>query len=112
MIEQLPRSPRRRRAAARLWFRGAVVVALVGALTFMWIWAQSSQRRAIQSMPDDERGELYRRTLEDLRSVCAVERGPEMDAHCRSQSEFILDFAECDDACWRLARWQIVGPTR
>lgn len=88
-----------------------VVIAAAGAL-LLWIWSQQSEKRAIEALPEVERQSLYRRTLEDLQSVCAASHASDLDEHCARQGRFILQFPECDEACRGLARRQLRMPTR
>jgi cytochrome b pre-mRNA-processing protein 3 len=110
MLEALP-PPGRHRASRWLLVCGAVAL-LVVAAGFLLVWIDQSEMRAIRALPADRRAALYRRTLEDLESVCGTSHASDLDGHCREQARFILTFPECDEACTRLARWQLDGPTR
>jgi len=111
MIEKLPRETRRGRALGRKSLTGALVAAAVVSVAFGWVWSGQSEQRAIRAMPDAKRAALYRRTLDDLVTVCAA-GAAEFEEHCHEQAEFILKFAECDGRCADLARRQLVRPTR
>lgn len=111
MLEALPPSRRRRASFGRLLVIGAVVLLLLGAAMLL-IWIDGSKAQAVRDLPPAERQALYRRTLEDLRTVCAARHANDLDGHCRDQARFILEFPECDDTCRRLARWQLREPTR
>lgn len=120
-METLPPTfepPRRRqrrqvsRWSAAYWFYAAVISILTGAIIFIWIWNQYSEERALRALPEAQRRALYLRTLADLESVCAHPHGSDLDGHCRAQAEFMLQFAECDDACRQLAHRQLQTPTR
>jgi hypothetical protein len=76
------------------------------------LWSQRAEERAIRGLPEAERVELYRRTQEDLRTLCEPVRAARLDDHCRSQASFIVKFPECDDTCRKLATRQLESATR
>ena len=101
-------------ARRRLRLIRAVILALgltvgVGALA---IWFGRGEERALRRMPADERATLYRRTLDNLVTVCADSGAAGLSEFCREQAEFILKFPECDDTCRAMARRHLLRPTR
>jgi hypothetical protein len=77
------------------------VLLLVGA----WIWTHGAERRAVRNLPLEERGALYHTTLGTLRGPCGASQPSDgLDAFCRKQAEFIVEFPECDGTCMALAR--------
>ncbi len=72
------------------------------------MWQNTAQRRALE---DQKRAEMYRRTLENVRSVCAQPK-PGLEGYCRDQATVLLEFPECDPACVALARKVRGEPTR
>ncbi len=86
-----------------------IVLFLLGA----WVWTHGAERRAVRNLPLDERGALYQTTLGTLRGPCgAAHPSDGLDAFCRKQAEFILEFPECDDACMTLARARLSSPSK
>jgi hypothetical protein len=85
------------------------VVALVGAgLLFVAIVALSGLDFGgkIRDLPPGLRGELYRRSLGDAESACALPAagdGGALHEHCLEQARFLLLFPECDAHCRTLA---------
>ncbi len=111
-LEDVPARPGRSSASGRFWLAASMVLIVVAGALLLWIWSQQSEKRAIQALPVAERQSLYRRTLEDLQSVCASRHASDLDRHCERQARFILQFPECDDGCRRLAQRQLRMPTR
>jgi hypothetical protein len=105
-----PAAPGERANRARaLWVLGAVAgLALLG----LALLHATSEERALGRLPPAERGALYHRTLDNLRSVCAGDRARELRDFCRGQAELVLFFPECDGACQATAREQLRTPTR
>jgi hypothetical protein len=97
--EAVTRSGRRR---VGFWL-AALAVAFIAA----WVWQGVARRRA----PEPGRGEMYQRTLENLRAFCDPPK-PELESYCREQAGAVLDFPECDADCVSLARRVRHEPTR
>jgi hypothetical protein len=100
----LSRFPR----SARYLVATLIVVAGIVALWLTLHWQATPQ---VQQLPERERLELFRRTLDDLR-LCATKSGALIPAHCEHQAELVQDFAECDHACRDLALSWDHRPTR
>jgi cytochrome b pre-mRNA-processing protein 3 len=101
--------PRIGRSSVKL---GVAALAAALVVASAWLWHSGAERRAIQKLQPDERRALYERTLGTLRAPCGIENHSEgLEAYCREQSEFIVQFPECDSACAALAR-QHLTPTR
>jgi hypothetical protein len=111
-LDDAPARPAPRTASGRYWLVASMALIVAAGALLLWIWSQQSEKRAIQALPDAERNSLYRRTLEDLQSVCAVGHASDLDEHCARQARFILQFPECEEACRELARRQQRIPTR
>lgn len=86
------------------WRRLGPLLALVAfAAGLFALWTRDAERAALARLSGDERGRLYQRTLENLRSTCSVE-SVALRAYCQQQAEFILKFPECGAGCQALAR--------
>lgn len=83
-----------------------LAVATAGVVVIL-VWNAGAERRGIRALPAQERQTLYRRTLDDLRTVCAA---PDDDLHsfCRRQANLALEFPDCDGDCQTLAARQLV----
>lgn len=89
----------------------AIALGLAGAIAYA-VWRQGAERRALESLPADERRALYLRTRQDLESVCASPPEALRD-HCRRQAELLSQFPECDAGCQELvARFFPPQPAR
>lgn len=93
-----------RRIPSRTFLVAILVgLALIGFL-FVWNRGNRSESDAIRSLSDEERGALYRRTLETLQTVCAEPVGRDgLSRRCRDEADFIVKFPECDEACKAIA---------
>ncbi len=78
------------------WLAGGLVVVALAAFAIL---QQSGREHEVRNMPASERGALYQRTLETLKTTCANTTGSTLKEYCRNQAEFIELFPECDDAC-------------
>ena len=89
-------------------------LAAVALLAFgAWVWNRSAEERAVRHLPAEERRTLYDRTLRTLQDPCLPsKRASGLDAFCREQAEFIMEFPECDAVCVALARRYIAVPSR
>jgi len=89
------------------------VVATVIAAAALWLWPDASEQEAIRELPQAERRELYERTLRTLETSCNPRSLPEgLEAFCRDQSEFIVQFPECEGSCRAIAKPHRSVPTR
>ena len=105
-----PSAARRGRVAAVAM---TMLIAGTSALFVWWTSEQRLQRDAIEQLPAPERRALYDRTLRTLASACGSRPLPEgLQPYCQEQADFILQFAECDEACKRLARPHQSRPMR
>lgn len=102
-----PLSSRPRRTLA--WLGGALV--LLAALAVV-CFIKTRLARELSELPATERGALYERTLDTLRTTCTQARGPEVAEYCRQQADFITLFPECDAECRDLAARFAPGPSR
>ncbi len=92
----------------------ALALAVLGLfLVALWVWNKGMEQRAIRHLPEQERRALYDRTLRTLQAPCGSgERLPGLEAFCREQAAFIVEFPECDAECAALARGQTSRPTK
>jgi len=78
-----------------------------------WIWFRGAETRAVRHLPLDERRALYERTVSTLRNPCGLESRPAgLDAFCRAQAEFALEFPECDASCEATAKRFLASPVK
>jgi hypothetical protein len=90
--------------SARAWL---IPLALLVAVAIALMWQITSRSRA----PNPKRGELYQRTLENVREFCDPQHAG-LESYCRDQATALLEFPECDPACVSLARRIRREPTR
>jgi hypothetical protein len=104
-------SPSNAGLAAR---RAPWILALLAGLAILalLLLRATSEERALTMLPPAERAAVYHRTLDNLRTVCAGERGHEIRDFCRGQAQLVLLLPECDGACQATAREQLRTPTR
>lgn len=97
-----PRTPR----------RGLLALAvLLAALLLASFWSVSqSRRRAVEALVPGRRAALFEQALASARAVCAA--GPGLHDECVRQSEFLLEFPECREACRAFANAQLRPPSR
>ncbi len=102
------------RLPVRRRFLGWGALALFALLVVAYfVWSPGAERRAVMSLPEQQRREAFVREYGVLRDVCG--RGPRDDAlteRCRAQAEFVLDFPECDADCQSLASSHLPQATR
>jgi len=101
------------RAPPQWFWLLAGVLALVGAGALVWISA-TADTRALRALPDDVRGALYSRTVENLRSTCDPAAPRSLRQFCREQATLAGKFEECDAdrACQELVRRHLFQPSR
>jgi hypothetical protein len=87
--------------------------AVVAAVALVWWWGtETSETRALRALPGPDRGALYRRTLENLRTICTKTPTGSLREFCNGQAELVLKLPECDEACRALANRYLQAPTR
>ncbi|HET7825881.1 MAG TPA: hypothetical protein VFK90_11135, partial [Anaeromyxobacter sp.] len=96
-LDRAPGASPTRPAPARSLGILAPVAALV--IFALGLLRATSEERALTKLPPAERAAVVQRTLDNLRSVCAGERGRELRDFCRGQAQLVLPFPECDAAC-------------
>jgi cytochrome b pre-mRNA-processing protein 3 len=104
-----PRSDARLAPRRALFALAALAVLAMVALLLL---RATAEERALTRLPPAERAALYQRTLDNVRTVCAGERGRELRGFCRGQAELVLLFPECDGACRATSRELLRTPTR
>jgi hypothetical protein len=77
-----------------------------------WWWSAMGERRAVRALPEPERRGLYRRTMENLETICEPAAPRSMREFCRAQAELASHFPECDRACEEIARRHLALPSR
>ncbi|MEP6654823.1 MAG: hypothetical protein ABJA82_15780 [Myxococcales bacterium] len=92
----------------RVWRWGGVVgacLAFVAACVVIW-WVTNTDRREIQALPETQRIPLYRRTIQNLKTVCDPAAPRSLRDFCHNEAELVLRFRECDSdqECQELAR--------
>lgn len=90
------------------------LVALLAALLalFALYWSQyQKERSAIAELPTTERRALYDRIVRTLQTTCS-NASDGLRAYCVEQSELIVLFPECDEACRILAHKHMRQATR
>jgi hypothetical protein len=102
------RPPRRSERSAWLWL--ITLIVLASSAVVVW-WPEDAERRAIASMPAEERNGLYLRTLANLRSTCQVS-DVSLRAYRQQQVDFIRKFPQCDKTCQALAERCVPHATR
>lgn len=97
-------------SALRPWLFGLFLVALGSVVA---IARHRSDERALRDLPEGERRALYQRTSQTLAGPCAATTvsGALLD-HCRHEAELLRSFAECDEACAKLAARYLEQPSR
>jgi len=90
------------------WGSGAkYLLLIVAGLCAIAVWRHIARQRAavqaVQALPVENREQLYRRILENLR-FCQAQSTDAFEDFCSSESEFVRAFPECDRECDELAR--------
>jgi hypothetical protein len=90
----------------------ALVLAAVAALVGWQVW-ETTSGRPLRALPAAERAELYRRTMDDLRTLCGPQRPDALRDHCRELAELVAPLPECTADCEALIRPILTpAPTR
>src|SRR6478735_2049263 len=71
---------------------------LAVAAGYRW-WSSGGEGREIRALPPAQRQSLYRRTMENLTTICDPAPGRSMREFCRAQAALALEFPECDYEC-------------
>jgi hypothetical protein len=116
MVSSMATSPApTARAPRRLPWLGVLALILLSicAVVAWVVWETTAPGRSLQSLPAAERAELYRRTMDDLRTLCAPPRPAALRDHCRELAAVVAPLPECDDECVALVRPILApAPTR
>jgi hypothetical protein len=75
---------------------------LVAAWTGLVAWREHRISAAVSALPFAMQEQMYRRTYDELTSVCAAQ--PALAAHCRDEASLIVRLPQCGDDCQTLAR--------
>jgi hypothetical protein len=79
---------------------------------FAWWWSATAEDRAVRALPEPERRGLYRRTLENLKTICEPAAPRSMREFCRAQADLATQLPECDPSCQEIAHRHLTLPTR
>ena len=77
-----------------------------------WWWLTTAETRAVRALPELERRGLYRRTMENLETICEPAAPRSMRDFCRAQAELAMQLPDCDQGCQEIARRHVALPTR
>jgi hypothetical protein len=77
-----------------------------------WWWSATAESRAIRALPEAERRGLYRRTMENLETICEPAATRAMRDFCREQAQLAAQFPECDPSCQEMAGRHLTLPMR
>ena len=89
----------------------AIVVGLLG-IFGSWMWAATSDQRALRALPAPRRAQLLHNSLENLTTVCDPYPPRSLQSFCREQAEVAVSFHECDSTCLGIARRHLHPPVR
>jgi len=103
---QFPAEPASRQLLGGWLVQTVLGIVCVGFLVTSIALNCGAERRAIRSLPADQRQQLYARTLQNLNTVCTTEQASMRD-FCEDQARLLKAFPECDEACYRLADKQL-----
>ncbi|HXU72076.1 MAG TPA: hypothetical protein VN947_22240 [Polyangia bacterium] len=82
------------------------VVVVAPLLVVLWIAAvarlEHQLNDAVAALPDAMQAQMYRRTYDELATVCSTQPG--LDGHCADEAALLLRFPQCDGGCKALAR--------
>ena len=94
-----PARPPQRRPVAALALGAALLALAVAA------GARSRAVADVRALSPSERGRIFARALEDLKTACVEPAQPDgaLRDHCRAQAEFLMLFPECDRVCQSMA---------
>jgi hypothetical protein len=108
--------PRSRRDRARVrtdWLAPTLLALAVIAALAAIVYGVSSERRAIRSLPGEQRLAVLSSTVDELRQFCGEGRPAALRDHCRELASFAAKFDECRGECEALVRRQLAtAPTR
>jgi hypothetical protein len=95
------------------WFLTTFVVLVLVALLAATVSGLSSERRALGSLPYEQRLALLSRTVDELRQSCGEGLPTALKGHCRELASFAARFDECHGECAALVHDQLaLPPTR
>lgn len=99
----------------RVPWLGALALLLLAASALVgWlVWETTAPGRSLRSLPEAERRQVYARTMDDLRTLCAPPRPEALRDHCRELAAVVAPLPECDAECEALIRPILApAPTR
>jgi hypothetical protein len=105
-----PSSPTGHPLARRTLLSAIAMGGLFALVAGHWWWSSAGEGREIRALPAEQRQGLYKRTIEDLKTICDPAPGRSVRDFCRRQAAFALEFPECDDDCRRTARRHLSLP--
>jgi len=93
-----------------LWAGGLLsAIAVAGGV---WWWSATAEDRALRALPEPERRGLYRRTMDNLQTICEPAAPRSMRDFCRAQAELVAQLPDCDGSCQEIASRHLGLPTR
>lgn len=93
-------------------FRTAVAVLLAAVVVGVRV-ELSAKRRALRTLPAEQRAAVLARTLEELRETCGPGAPDVLRDHCRELASFAAQFDDCRGECEALVRGHLTSsPTR
>jgi len=104
--------PRRELRGRRVWLWATLLVSAIAVAGLAWWWSATAEDRAVRALPEPERRGLYRRTMENLETICEPAAPRSMRDFCRVQAELATRLPDCDPGCQAIARRHLGLPTR
>jgi hypothetical protein len=92
------------------WLLTSFVVLVLVAVLAATIAGLSSERRALRSLPYEQRLALLSRTVDELRQSCGADRPAALKGHCRELASFAGQFDECRGERAALVHCQLTPP--
>ena len=77
-----------------------------------WWWSTTAETRAVRALPELERRGLYRRTMENLETICEPAAPRSWRDCCRAHAVLALQLPACHQGCLVIARRHVALPTR
>lgn len=82
--------------------RALVYVALLAVVIAFLVSQEVHRRHEVESLPPDERVEIYKAELESFSRLCAAEQRTSLLDYCAEQRSLLARFPECDGSCREL----------
>ncbi|HET9595697.1 MAG TPA: hypothetical protein VFP65_08955 [Anaeromyxobacteraceae bacterium] len=106
-------APRSARTPWTTWLFRTAVAVLLAAVVVGVLVELSAKRRALRTLPAEQRAAVLARTLEELRETCGPGAPDVLRDHCRELASFAAQFDDCRGECEALVRGHLTSsPTR